>query len=108
MSVFLAMVEFFGGMFLVAGFLSTFCAIALTIAMIVAIYTVELHTIPKGLTALDWLSYFLYLPQVMYVLLFGWLVVIGPGRHSIDHYLVRVLRLESGTIARGARHTSAV
>ena len=108
MSVFLASVELFGGMFLVVGFLSTFCAIALTIAMLVAIFTVELHTIPKGLTALDWLSYFLYLPQVMYVLIFGWLIVIGPGRHSIDHYLGRALRLESGTIDRGTGRSSAV
>ena len=91
MSVFLASVEFFGGMFMVVGFLSTFCAIALTIAMLVAIFTVELHTIPQGLSALNWLSYFLYLPQVMYVLIFGWLIVVGPGRHSIDHYLARAL-----------------
>ena len=71
MSVFLAAVEFFGGILLIVGFLSTFSAIALTIAMLVAIATVELHTIPKGLSPLDWLSYFLYLPQVMYVLIFG-------------------------------------
>ncbi len=107
MSVFLASVEFFGGMFLIVGFLSTFCAIALTIAMLVAIFTVELHTIPQGLSVLNWLSYFLYLPQVMYVLIFGWLIVTGPGRHSIDHYLARVLRLENGTIAGGARRSSA-
>ncbi len=108
MSVFLASVEFFGGMFLVVGFLSTFCAIALTIAMLVAIVTVELHTIPQGLSALNWLSYFLYLPQVMYVLIFGWLIVTGPGRHSIDHYLVRALGLENGAIARSTIRSSAV
>jgi putative oxidoreductase len=108
MSVFLASVEFFGGMFLVLGFLSTFCAIALTIAMLVAIFTVELHIIPKGLTALDWLSYFLYLPQVMYVLIFGWLIVIGPGRHSVDHYLARVLRVESRTLGGSASRSPVV
>lgn len=91
MSYFLASVEFFGGMLLVIGLLSTFCAIALTIAMLVAIATVEIHTIPQGLSALDWLSWFLYLPQVMYVLIFGWLMTTGPGRHSVDYFLARGL-----------------
>ena len=59
-SVFLASVEFFGGLALIVGLLSSLCAIALTIAMIVAIATVEIGTIPKGLSVLDWLSYFLY------------------------------------------------
>ena len=101
MSVFLALVEFFGGMFLVVGFLSTFCCIALTIAMLVAIFTVELHTIPQGLSALDWLSYFLYLPQVMYVIIFVWLIVTGPVRHGVDHFLARGLGLGSGIAVRG-------
>jgi putative oxidoreductase len=108
MSVFLASVELIGGIFLIVGFLSTFSAIALTIAMLVAIWTVELHTIPKGLSALDWLSYFLYLPQVMYVLIFGWLIVIGPGRHSIDHYLARVLGVETNRNTRGSQPISDV
>ena len=92
-SVFLASVEFFGGMLLIVGLLSTFCAIALTIAMIVAIMTVEIYTIPKGLSVLDWVDYFLYLPQVLYVLLFGWLIVSGPGPVSVDHVLARKLGL---------------
>ena len=81
---------------------------ALSTLFVFAIVTVELHTIPQGLSALNWLSYFLYLPQVMYVLIFGWLIVTGPGRHSIDHYLVRVLGLENGTIARSTIRSSAV
>lgn len=108
MAVFLASVEFFGGMFLVVGFLSTFCAIALTIAMLVAIFTVELHTIPSGISTLDWVSYFLYLPQVMYVLIFVWLIVAGPGRHSVDRYLHRALGVENDVPPRGMRRSSAV
>ena len=80
-------------MLLIVGLLSTFCAIALTIAMIVAILTVEIYTIPKGLSVLDWVDYFLYLPQVLYVLLFGWLIVSGPGPVSVDHVLARKLGL---------------
>ena len=90
-AVFVASVEFFGGSLLTIGLLSTFCAIALMIAMIVAILTVEIYTIPKGLSFLDWLDYFLYLPQAMYVVLFIWLVVSGPGRVSVDCLLARSL-----------------
>lgn len=92
MALFLASVEFFGGLLLIVGLLSTVCAIALTIAMIVAIVTVEIdHVIPKGIGFFDWMSWFLYLPQVMYVILFGWLMTTGPGRFSIDYYLAKKL-----------------
>ena len=92
MALFLASVEFFGGLLLMVGLLSTFCAIALTIAMIVAIVTVEIdQVIPKGIGFFDWMSWFLYLPQVMYVILFVWLMTTGPGRYSIDHYLANKL-----------------
>ncbi len=97
MSVFLASVECFGGIFLIVGLLSTFWSIALTIAMIVAITTVKIyHAIPTGLEPLDWLDYFLYLPQVMYVILFVWLIVTGPGRHSLDHIIARKLGIARG------------
>lgn len=92
MALFLACVEFFGGLLLMAGLFSTFAAIALTIAMIVAIVTVEIETvIPKGIGFFDWMSWFLYLPQVMYVILFVWLMTSGPGRFSIDHFLANKL-----------------
>ena len=72
----------------------TFAAIALTIAMVVAIITVEIDAvIPKGIGFLDWMSWFLYLPQVMYVILFIWLIITGPGRFSIDYYLANKLRV---------------
>ena len=102
-AVFLATVEFVGGSFLIIGFLSTFCAIALTIAMLVAIVTVELHTIPAGLSFLNWLDYFLYLPQVMYVVIFLWLMVSGPGPVSLDSYLARAIERASGSAPHAAR-----
>ena len=89
----LASVEFVGGSLLTLGLLSTFCSIALMIAMIVAIATVEIHTIPKGLGPLDWLDWFLFLPQVMYVIMFIWLIVRGPSGVSIDHWLARKLEV---------------
>jgi len=97
MALFLASVEFFGGLLLMVGLFSNFCAIALTIAMIVAIVTVEIdQVIPEGLGFFDWMSWFLYLPQVMYVILFVWLITTGPGRFSLDHYLVNKLRIDTG------------
>lgn len=94
---FLACVEFFGGLFLMVGFLSTPVAIALTIAMIVAIITVEIDAIiPKGIGFLDWMSWFLYLPQVMYIILFVWLMASGPGPASVDDFLARTIERRSG------------
>ncbi|MEE8270769.1 MAG: DoxX family protein [Alphaproteobacteria bacterium] len=107
MSVFLASVEFFGGVLLAIGLLSTFCSIALTIAMIVAIATVEIHTIPVGLSPLDWLSWFFYLPQVMYVLIFVWLMVSGPGPVSVDSLLARRLGVAGRHTADEVRGLSA-
>ncbi len=96
MALFLASVEFYGGLMLMVGLFSTISAIALTIAMIVAIVTVEIEeVIPKGLGFLDWMSWFLYLPQVMYVILFVWLIITGPGRFSLDYFLARKLGLDS-------------
>jgi putative oxidoreductase len=95
-AVLLASVEFFGGSLLTVGLLSAFCGIALAFAMVVAIATVEVHTIPAGLSFLNWLDYFLYLPQVMYVILFAWLLVSGPGPISIDHLLARKLGVAAG------------
>ena len=94
MALFLGGVEFIGGLCLMVGLLSTFWSIALTIAMIVAILTVEIeHVIPKGIGFLDWMSWFLYLPQVMYVILFGWLMTTGPGKISVDYYLAKGIGL---------------
>ncbi len=96
MALFLACVEFFGGIMLMVGLFSTFVSIALIIAMIVAIITVEIeHVIPKGIGPLDWMSWFLYLPQVMYVILFGWLITTGPGKYSLDHCLAEKLEIGS-------------
>lgn len=95
MALFLASVEFFGGIFLMIGLFSTFVAIALIIAMIVAIATVEIeHVIPKGIGPLDWMSWFLYLPQVMYVILFAWLITTGPGKMSLDYFLANKLGVD--------------
>jgi putative oxidoreductase len=80
-------VELVAGGLLVAGFLSTPACAALLIDMIVAVITSTLSTLPKGLSPLNWLDDFLYLPEVLYVLFFVWLICSGPGRFSVDYWL---------------------
>jgi putative oxidoreductase len=84
---FVAGVEFVCGSLLTVGFLSSLACVALLIDMIVAILTESLSTLPKGLSPLIWLDDFLYLPEVLYVLFFIWLICSGPGKFSIDYWL---------------------
>jgi putative oxidoreductase len=55
--------------------------------MIVATLTEAISTVPKGLSPLRWLDDFLYLPEVLYVLFFIWLICSGPGKFSVDYWL---------------------
>ena len=84
---FVATVEFVCGSLLAVGLLSSFACVALLIDMIVAILTNALATLPKGLSPLNWLDDFLYLPEVLYVLFFIWLICSGPGKFSVDYWL---------------------
>ena len=87
MTYFVSSVELVGGCLLIIGLFSSLCCVALIIDMIVAIITVQLATIPKALSFIDWLDDFLYLPQVMYIIIFLWLISSGPGKLSIDHWI---------------------
>ena len=84
---FVSTVEFVGGSLLAAGFLSIPASVALLVDMLVAILTTKLSAMPKGLSPLNWLGDFLYLPEVLYVLSFIWLVCSGPGKFSVDYWL---------------------
>jgi putative oxidoreductase len=84
---FVASVEFVCGSLVTVGFLSSPACLALSIDMIVATLTEALSTLPKGLSPLSWLDDFLYLPEVLYVLFFIWLICSGPGRFSVDYWL---------------------
>ncbi len=93
MTYFVAGVEFIGGSLLAVGFLSTVACMALLGDMVVAILTNTLATVPKGLSRLNWLDDVLYLPEVLYMLFFIWLICSGPGKFSVDNWLVGKLRL---------------
>jgi len=84
---FVAGVEFVCGSLLAVGFLATPASVALLIDMVVATLTQAISTMPKGVSGLSWLDDFLYLPEVLYVLFFVWLICSGPSRFSVDHWL---------------------
>jgi putative oxidoreductase len=84
---FVSSVEFVCGCLLIIGLLSTLCCVSLIFDMIVSISTVQLATITKGLSLINWLDDFLYFPEVMYIILFLWLIASGPGRLSTDHWI---------------------
>jgi putative oxidoreductase len=84
---FVAGVEFVCGSLLTVGLFSSPACTALLIDMIVAILTNTLATVPKGLSSLNWLDDVLYLPEVLYVLFFIWLICSGPGKFSVDFWL---------------------
>ena len=87
MAYFVSGVEFVGGSLVTVGFLSSPACVALLIDMIVAVLTDTLSTMPKGLSPLNWLDDFLYLPEVLYVLFFIWLICSGPANFSVDYRL---------------------
>ena len=82
-ALFVATVEFACGAGLALGLLTPLCAAMLTADMVVAIATTSIHGIQaKGFLAR--VDDFLYLPEVLYVLILVWLIFSGPGRWSFD------------------------
>ena len=87
MTYFVSGVELVGGSLAALGFLSSPACVALLIDMIVATLTTAISTMPKGLSPLNWLDDFLYLPEVLYVIFFALLICVGPGKFSVDYWL---------------------
>jgi len=87
MAYFVSGVEFVGGSLVTVGFLASPAGAVLLIDMLVATLTSALSTMPKGLSLPNWLDDFLYLPEVLYMLFFIWLICSGPGKFSVDYSL---------------------
>ncbi|HMK86224.1 MAG TPA: DoxX family protein [Steroidobacteraceae bacterium] len=79
---FTAGLEFFGGMFLLAGLLTRISAGGLGITMIVAIRAAKWGDV-------DSLETLLGFDEFEYLALFLWLAIAGPGVVSLDHLLER-------------------
>jgi putative oxidoreductase len=92
MTFFVSGVELVGGSLLTVGFVSSVASVALLVDMLVAILTTKLSGMPKGLSPINWLDDFLFMPEVLYVLFFIWLICAGPGKFSVDYWLARELR----------------
>lgn len=86
-AVFVSTVEFVFGFLLILGALTPAACVMLGGVMIMAIAT----TVIKNITAtspLGWLSEFLYLPEVLYLVILVWIFLSGPGWFSIDHLIL--------------------
>lgn len=92
MTYFVPAVELVGGCLLIVGLLASVASLALLVDMLVAILTTKLSAMSKGLSPLIWLDDFLYLPEVLYVLFFIWLICSGPGKFSVDYWFASKLR----------------
>jgi putative oxidoreductase len=75
-------VEFFGGMFLLAGLLTRISAGALGVTMIVAIKAAKWDQV-------DSLETLLGFDEFEYLALFLWLAIAGAGSVSLDHFIQR-------------------
>ncbi len=85
-AIFVSLIEFASGAGLVVGLLTPLSALVLVVDMIVAIATDRIHSIQEtGIFA--WLDDFLYLPEVLYVMILVWLIFSGPGPFSLDNLI---------------------
>lgn len=86
-AVLVSSVEFVFGALLVIGFLTPLCCLMLTAVMLGALSTTILPGM-KAKSAVSWFSEFLYLPEVLYVVILVWLLFSGPGWLSLDHLIL--------------------
>jgi putative oxidoreductase len=87
-------IEFFGGIFLLLGLLTRISAGALGVVMIVAVRAAQWDQI-------DSLQTLLGFDEIMYLALFLWLAIAGPGVIAMDHLLERRSRPGAATTSSG-------
>jgi putative oxidoreductase len=90
-AVFVSTVEFVCGLLLVIAAVTPLACALLVCLMLVAITTIAIRNI-KASSPADWLSAFLYLPEVLYLLILIWLFFSGPGWLSVDHLVLSQIR----------------
>jgi putative oxidoreductase len=86
-ALFVSTVEFVFGFLLILGALTPIACVMLGGVMIVALATTAIRNI-KTPPLLGWLSEFLYLPEVLYLVILFWLFLSGLGWFSVDHLLL--------------------
>ena len=90
--LFVSAVEFVFGLLLILGAVTPLACVMLGGVMIVAIATTAIRNI-KAMSPLGWLSEFLYLPEVLCLVILFWLLLSGPGWFSVDHLIFSNARL---------------
>ena len=86
-AIFVSWVELIFGILLVLGFLTPVACLMLSGVMIVAILTVKLKGIESASLS-GWLGEFLFLPEVLYLVILIWLFFSGPGLISLDRLIL--------------------
>ena len=84
---FVSTVEFLFGLLLSAGALTPLACVMLSGVMIVAISTTAIRNI-KATSPLGWVSEFLYLPEVLCLVILVWVLLSGPDWFSVDHLIL--------------------
>ena len=86
-TIFVSTVELVCGLLVVIGALTPLACLMLICVMVVAIATIPVRNI-KASGPLDWLSEFLYLPEVLYLVILIWLFLSGPSWLSVDQLIL--------------------
>ncbi|GJN57166.1 hypothetical protein ELAN_07210 [Elizabethkingia anophelis] len=99
MAHFVAFNEALWGLLLLLGLLTRLSSFSLIIIMVVALTTKDIHSIPTELVPMDskvgvrpmdnftWLTYFFFLPQVLYIMLLGLFSFYGYKVFGLDYFL---------------------
>jgi uncharacterized membrane protein YphA (DoxX/SURF4 family) len=85
-TVFVSAVEFVFGLLLICGALTPLACVMLSGVMLVAIATTAICSI-KASSLLGWFSEFLYLSEVLCLVILFWLFLSGPGWFSVDYLI---------------------
>ncbi len=86
-ALFVSTVEFGSGLLLILGAVTPIACVMLSGLMVMAVATTAIRNI-KATSSLGWLSEFLYLPEVLYLVILFWLFLSGPGWFSVDHLIL--------------------
>jgi putative oxidoreductase len=81
-------VEFVFGALLLLGALTPLACVMLSGVMVVALVTARIPGI-QARSVTGWLGEFLYLPELLYLVLLIWLFFAGPGWFSVDRCLIQ-------------------
>lgn len=91
-AIFISILEFVCGLLLVIGALTPLACVMLGCVMVVAIATSAIRKV-KAPCPIAWLAEFLYLPEVLYLVILIWLFFSGPGWVSVDHLVLSQARV---------------